>query len=60
MNQTVTIQGPERAIKAGTWAEKNIHNKWKMDIDSSPFSNRYNFVFTNSIDASYFALRWLQ
>lgn len=59
MNQII-IEGPERAIKAGTWAEKYIKDKWNLEIDSSPFSNRYHFSFSNPHDATFFALRWKQ
>lgn len=58
MNQ-ITINGPERAIKAGTWAEKNIKGKWNLD-SPDPFSGRYNFSFANKIDAAFFALKWVQ
>ena len=54
----VIIEGPEQAIEAGTWAEKNIKCIWKLEILTSPFSNHYNFQFANSKDATHFALKW--
>ena len=56
---TVIIEGPEKAIFAGTWAEKNIKNNWHLDV-REPFANRYHFVFSDSKDATFFSLRWKQ
>lgn len=53
----VIITSPERAIQAGTWAQKNIKHDWEMDLPE-PFGNRYCFKFSNPIDASFFALKW--
>jgi hypothetical protein len=60
---TVIIHGPERAVRAGTWAEKNILNKWDLDfVGSNPFSAKpeYAFKFANSKDATLFALKWVK
>jgi len=54
---SITITGPEQAILAGTWAEKNIRGDWKMNL-VDPFSNQYHFIFTDPQDASHFALKW--
>ena len=56
---TVIIEGPERAIRAGTWAEKNIKFGWNLDV-SDPFSNHYNFRFTDPKEATFFSLKWKQ
>jgi len=55
----IVITGPEQAIKAGTWAEKNIKGKWDLEL-VDPFSNKYHFKFSRSKDATFFALRWRQ
>lgn len=54
----VIIEGPERAIEAGTWAEKNIKSGWDLDISVSPFSNLYNFQFRDPKEAVLFSLKW--
>ena len=58
---TIIIEGPERAIRAGTWADKNIKNGWELDM-INPLSKfpSYAFKFANSLDASFFALKWTQ
>lgn len=56
----IIINGPKQAIKAGTWAEKNIKGNWQLNIDSSPFSNKYHFVFSDPKDATIFALKWFK
>jgi len=58
MNKIV-ITGPEQAIRAGTWAEKNISGKWNLEL-VDPFSNRYHFRFSDPKDAIFFALKWRQ
>jgi hypothetical protein len=57
--KTVIIEGPEQAIFAGTWAEKNIKNSWHLSIQGGPFSNSYAFNFANAKDAVHFALKWV-
>ena len=39
---SITIEGPEQAMRAGTWATNNIKGDWKMDLND-PFSNHYHF-----------------
>jgi len=56
MNKIV-IESPERAILAGTWAEKNIKGQWNLNLDD-PFSNRYYFTFSSPKDATLFSLKW--
>lgn len=56
---TIIIEGPERAIRAGTWAEKNIKYGWNLDV-LDPFSNQYNFQFTDPKEAIFFSLKWKQ
>lgn len=56
---SVIIEGPEQAIRAGTWADRNIQDGWELDMPE-PFGNRYHFIFTNPADASLFALKWVQ
>lgn len=59
---SITIEGPEQAIKAGTWAEKNLKSEWTLDYDLLVLSNRpsYKFTFSNNEDAAWFALKWQQ
>lgn len=54
---TIIIEGPERAIKAGTWAEENVKDVWNLNL-TDPFSNHYHFTFSNPDEASMFALKW--
>lgn len=56
---TVIIEGPEQAIRAGTWAEKHLAHKWSLDL-VEPFSKRpkYAFNFKDAQDATHFALKW--
>lgn len=56
---TIIIEGPERAIRAGTWAENNIKDNWNLNL-MDPFSNNYHFTFSNPDEASMFALKWAQ
>jgi hypothetical protein len=56
---TIIVEGPENAIRAGTWAEKNIKHKWALDVSGGPFSNSYAFTFSDAKDATHFALKWL-
>lgn len=55
----VTIEGPEQAIRAGTWAEENIKSEWELDL-VEPFSKtpKYAFIFSNTKEAMHFALKW--
>lgn len=55
----IVIEGPEQAIRAGTWAGENIKHKWALDVSGGPFSNSYAFNFVDAKDATMFALRWL-
>jgi hypothetical protein len=54
---TVIVEGPDRAIQAGTWAEQNTKGKWKFDLVDM-FSSNYYFVFADAKDATHFALKW--
>ena len=58
-SMNVVINGPERAIKAGTWAEQNLKHRWGLDV-KEPFSNEFCFTFSNPQEASLFALKWVQ
>lgn len=56
---TVIIQSAETALYAGAWANKNIKHKWDIQLDN--FHNnlaRYIFKFSDSHDATHFALKW--
>jgi hypothetical protein len=55
---TIIIDGPDRAIQAGAWAQDNIKHKWGLDVSGGPFSNQYAFTFTDTKDATHFALKW--
>lgn len=55
----IIIEGPEKAIIAGTWAEENITGDWRLEMND-PFSNYYHFIFSRPQDATYFSLRWKQ
>ena len=55
----ITIEGHDKAIAAGVWSRVNIKGKWNIELNSSPFSNKYNFIFTEQKDATHFALKWL-
>jgi len=55
---TVIIEGPEKAIQAGSWAQDNLKNKWGLDVADGPFSNQYAFTFATAQDATHFALKW--
>jgi len=54
---SITINGPEIALRAGAWCRAQ-GIKWEIDLP--PFSDNpaYTFKFNNPIDASFFALRW--
>lgn len=56
----VTIEGAEQAIRAGTWAEKNIKSKWDIDL-VEPFGKitKYAFKFSDPKEATIFALKWV-
>lgn len=53
----IVINGPEKALAAGAWANLNIKGKWDIELNT-PFANKYNFVFVDKQDAVHFALKW--
>jgi hypothetical protein len=55
---TIIIEGPEQATMAAVWAETNVTNKWSINNVNGPFSNNYAFIFSDSTDATHFALKW--
>jgi hypothetical protein len=55
---TIIIEGSDKALAAGGWAQTNIKHKWDISLDSVPFSNSYVFKFSNATDATLFALKW--
>ena len=55
---TITIEGADRALDAGTWLLiHNIDYEIDMDLGLGP-NPRYRFRFRNPKDASHFALKW--
>lgn len=59
MNTEVTIEGAERALDAGEWLNKqkiNYQIEWpNWSQDDTP---KYNFKFSNTMDAVFFKLKW--
>ena len=55
---SITIEGAERAMSAGEWCNKHIGSKWEIGMQPFATVPKYVFKFKNSIDASFFALRW--
>jgi hypothetical protein len=55
---TITIDGADRALDAGTWLLINDID-YEIALDSGLGPNpRYCFRFHNTKDATHFALRW--
>lgn len=54
---SITITGVEKALSAAAWCRQQ---KFKWDIDIPTFNTvaHYKFNFENSVEASYFALKW--
>lgn len=58
---SITINGAEQAIRAGTWAEKNLKSQWTLEYaDVLTSRPSYRFTFSDTHDASWFALKWKQ
>lgn len=56
---TVTLTDANQALLAGAWCKDNV-GKWDLNIRNMFGSHtRYDFHFTNSEDATVFALKWL-
>ena len=55
---TITIEGAERALDAGTWLEPQRIKYELFGIGILSSDPRYHFKFYNSKDASHFALKW--
>ncbi len=56
--KSIIIDGAERAIRAGTWAEAHL-KEWSLEM-VNPLSKapQYAFSFRDPHDATLFALKW--
>lgn len=56
---TITVEGVERACAAGEWLNKqNINYELTGTGVISSGSPKYHFMFSNTKDATHFALKW--
>ena len=60
MNNTITVNGANRATLAAGWCQRNLQESdWDIEFSTAMFSEEYRFKFNDSSTASIFALRWL-
>ena len=56
---TITVEGVNRALAAGDWLNKQKINFELFGFGVVSSNNpKYHFKFSNSQDATHFALRW--
>ena len=56
---TITVEGADRAIDAGIWLnERCIDYQIDMEQVWTKTKPRYQFQFSNTKDATHFALKW--
>jgi hypothetical protein len=58
---SVTIDGANQALNASVWCKNNFGSTgWEIDLTSMLGDNpTYRFDFSESYNATLFALRWL-